>query len=54
MRRKARTRQEMVQYMDQVMNSTYSPLTERQELEPDTSLVKTYLIESHLAEDTPP
>jgi hypothetical protein len=39
--------------MDQVMNSTYSSLTERQELGPDTSLVKTYLIEAHLPEDTP-
>jgi hypothetical protein len=45
------TRQELVQYLDEVMNSTYSSLVERQELEPDTSLVKTYLVESHLPED---
>jgi len=51
MRGIAHTRQEMVQHMDQVMNSTYSALAEEQELELDTSLVKTYLIEAHLAED---
>jgi hypothetical protein len=54
MKGKARTRQELVQYMDQVMNFTYSSLAERQELELDTSLVKTYLIESHLTENTHP
>jgi hypothetical protein len=48
---KARTRQEMIQYMDQVMNFTYSSLVEDQELEPDTALVKTYLVESHLPEE---
>ena len=51
MKGKARTRQEMVQYMDQVMNSTYSALDEKQELELDTSLVKTYLVEAHMPED---
>jgi len=33
------------------MNKTYSTLLERQELEPETSLVKTYLMEAHLRED---
>lgn len=54
MNRTARTRQEVFQYMDQVMNSTYSSLAERQELELDTSLVKTYLVESQLPEGAAP
>ena len=32
------------------MTRTYTTLSERQELEPDTSLVKTYLLEAHLPE----
>lgn len=45
------TRQEMSQLLDNRMNKTYSTLLERQELEPETSLVKTYLVEAHLRED---
>jgi len=45
------TRQEMAQLLHDRMNKTYSTLLERQELEPETSLVKTYLVEAHLRED---
>lgn len=44
------TRREMAQMLDERMTRTYSSLFERQELEPDTSLVKTYLLEAHLPE----
>jgi hypothetical protein len=50
----ARTRQDLAQLMDQVMNQTYSSLEEDQELELETSLVKTYMLESHLTEDASP
>lgn len=43
-------RQQMAQVLNERMTRTYSALSERQELEPDTSLVKTYLIEAHLPE----
>ncbi|MDD4923426.1 MAG: hypothetical protein PHF74_01150 [Dehalococcoidales bacterium] len=45
------TRQEMIYYLDDRMNKTYSQLYETQELEPDTSLIKTYLLEAHLNEN---
>jgi len=50
----ARSRQELAQLMDHVMNQTYSSLEEEQELEQETSLVKTYLLEAHLPEDASP
>lgn len=45
------SRREMVQLLNDRMNKTYSILLERQELEPQTSLVKTYLVEAHLSEN---
>ncbi len=45
-----RDRQQMAQILNERMTRTYTALSERQELEPDTSLVKTYLIEAHLPE----
>ena len=48
-----KTRQEMAQLLNDRMNSTYQTLSDEQELEPETSLVKTYLVEAHLAEDAP-
>jgi len=45
----AKDRKQVFAIMDQVMNQTYSSLYDSQEL--DTSLVKTYLVESHLDED---
>lgn len=41
------SRQEMARLLDERMNRTYSALSELQELEPDTSLVKTFLLEAH-------
>ena len=52
MNEKATTRQELAQLLDDRMNRTYSTLVEKQELEPDTSLIKTYIVEAHLPEDT--
>lgn len=43
-------RQQMAQLLSERMTRTYTTLSERQLLEPDTSLVKTYLIEAHLPE----
>ena len=48
-----RTRQELINHFDERMNLTYDSLSEIQELEPDTSLIKTYLIEAHLPENAP-
>ncbi|MEO8168636.1 MAG: hypothetical protein ABI623_10330 [bacterium] len=50
MSNKVKTRLEMSQLLDERMNKTYTSLAEKQELEPDTSLVKTYLEEAHLPE----
>ncbi|MGB8991707.1 MAG: hypothetical protein WCD80_06595 [Desulfobaccales bacterium] len=47
---RVKNRQQMAQVLNDRMTRTYSSLSERQELEPDTSLVKTYLIEAHLSE----
>ena len=47
-------RQQMAQLLNERMTRTYTTLSERQELEPDTSLVKTYLLEAHLSESTEP
>lgn len=47
-------RQQMAQLLNERMTRTYTSLSERQELEPDTSLVKTYLIEAHLPESAEP
>lgn len=49
-----RDRQQMAQLLSERMTRTYTTLSERQELEPDTSLVKTYLLESHLTESAEP
>lgn len=49
-----RDRQQMAQILEERMTRTYSSLSERQELEPDTSLVKTYLLEAHLPETAGP
>jgi hypothetical protein len=46
-----RTRQELLHHFDERMNATYSSLSDNQELDSDTSLVKTYLIEAHLSEN---
>lgn len=40
-------RQRMARLLEERMNRTYSSLSELQELEPDTSLVKTFLVEAH-------
>lgn len=47
-------RRQMAQLLDERMNRTYTDLSERQELESDTSLVKTYLLEAHLPETSEP
>jgi len=44
----------MAQLLNERMTRTYTTLSERQELEPDTSLVKTYLLEAHLPESGKP
>lgn len=49
-----KNRQQMAQFLNERMNRTYSTLSERQELEPDTSLVKTYLLEAHFPESADP
>lgn len=49
-----RDRQQMAQLLNERMTRTYTTLSERQELEPDTSLVKTYLLEAHLPEAAEP
>ena len=49
-----RNRQQMAQLLNERMTRTYTTLSQRQELEPDTSLVKTYLLEAHLPESTDP
>ncbi len=42
-----KTRKDMALLLNDRMNKTYETLTDRQELEIDTSLVKTYLVEAH-------
>lgn len=42
-----RTRREMARFLEEVMSHAYAQLEERQRLEADTSLVKTYLLEAH-------
>jgi hypothetical protein len=49
-----KNRQQMAQLLNERMTRTYTTLSERQELEPDTSLVKTYLLEAHLSESSEP
>ena len=49
-----RNRQQMAQLLNERMTRTYTTLSQRQELEPDTSLVKTYLLEAHLPESADP
>lgn len=51
---KVRNRREMAQLLNERMTRTYTSLSQEQELEPDTSLVKTYLIEAHLPESAEP
>lgn len=46
-----KTRQEMIQYLDKRMNLTYYTLLDKQTLEPETSLIKTYLVEAHISEE---
>jgi len=41
------TRREMAQHLEEVMSHAYEQLEDRQRLEANTSLVKTYLIEAH-------
>jgi hypothetical protein len=43
-----KNRQEMAQLLNDRMNRTYAAVAQERELEPDTSLVKTYLVEAHL------
>ena len=45
----ARTRLEMAQMLEGVMNSAYESLVRGQRLEKETSLVKSYLVEAHAA-----
>ena len=42
-----RDRQQLAQLLDERMNNTYSSLTDEQELEPGSSLLKSYLLEAH-------
>lgn len=49
-----RTRAELAQALTGRMARTYESLAERQELEPDTSLVKTYMLEAHVHDDADP
>lgn len=49
--KKGDTRQEMVQILDQSMNSSYASLLDNQQLESENSLIKTYLIEAHMSEE---
>lgn len=44
----------MAQFLNDRMNKTYATLSDSQELEAETSLVKTYLLEAHLAENSTP
>jgi cation transport regulator ChaC len=46
---KIKNRKEMAQYLDHRMTKSYTELLEDQKLEVDTSLVKTYLVEAHVA-----
>jgi len=41
------TRRELAQHLEEVMSHAYAQLEERQRLDADTSLVKTYLLEAH-------
>jgi hypothetical protein len=41
------TRRELAQHLEEVMSHAYAQLEERQRLEADTSLLKTYLVEAH-------
>jgi len=50
----ARDRHQMAQILSDRMTRTYTTLSERQELEPDTSLVKTYMVEAHLSASAEP
>jgi len=45
------SRREMAQLLDDRMNRSYTTLAKQQELEVDTSLVKTYLLEAHTVND---
>jgi len=45
---KIKTRKDMALLLNDRMNKTYQSLKDRQELEVDTSLVKTYLLEAHI------
>jgi len=47
---KIKNRAEMAQMLQERMTNTYGSLLEKQELEPDTTLVKTYLKEAHVPE----
>jgi len=47
------TRHEMASFLNERMNRTYLDLSQGRDLEPDTALVKTYLIEAHLDEGAP-
>ncbi len=44
---RVKSRKDMVQLLNDRMNKTYASLLDTQELEIDTSLVKTYLVEAH-------
>jgi len=46
----AEDRRQMSQFLGERMTRSYSQLSKRQQLEADTSLVKTYLIEAHETE----
>ena len=48
---RVRNRLQMASLLGERMNGTYSALSELQELKPNTSLVKTYMLEAHLAEN---
>lgn len=52
MAEKIKTRIQMAHLLHERMNKSYSTLFEKQELEPDTTLVKTYLKEAHLPENS--
>jgi len=47
-------RVELSQFFNERMNKSYDRLTEEQKLGPDTTLVKTYLLEAHLDEAAKP
>lgn len=43
-----RTRREMARTLEDVMSHAYAQLEEQQQLEAETSLLKTYLVEAHI------